>query len=248
MKNHKSLYQNKTKVKKYWEISTKELMKEGNYSSIIQKMVFDHTWITTTKAFLEQGEINTGDRILDVGCGWGRIISGIKYFIPDTEIIGVDMNMERLDKARELLDEMILGENVELRVGDADNLPFEDNYFDVVVSARLLQYVSNPVNTVKEFSRVLKPGGRLVLSVPNKFNPIRFFTYSRVLYPPKTVKNWFVVNGLSDIMCRTIGFLPTYKRFHWQSKLLFVEKLQNVPIVDLMGGLVLCSGKKPVNC
>jgi hypothetical protein len=90
----------------------------------------------------------------------------------------------------------------------------------------------------------LKPGGHLVVTVPNKYNPIRLFTYTRVLYSPSEVRMWFVKNNLSDISCRTIGFIPNYKRINWQSKWIAIEKLQSVPGCNLLGGLVLCSGVK----
>lgn len=244
MKNNKTLHQNKEKVFDYWKDSARKTQEENGFALLKEQMIFDHTWVTTAKAFLEEGHIRPGNYVLDVGCGWGRSISGIKYFMPGAIIVGVDSDQVRLDKAREILDDLQLGDNVELKVGDADNLAYDDNTFDVVISARLLQYVPDPVHTVKEFHRVLKPGGRLVVTAPNKLNPIRFLTYGRILYSPGTVKKWFVENELLDISCRTIGFLPTYKRWHWRSGLSAVEIAQRVPLVNLIGGLVLCSGRK----
>jgi len=243
-KRHKTLHRNKEAVLDYWQDSAHRMKAKGTFLQLKNNLIFDHTWITTTKALLEEGSIREGDRLLDVGCGWGRTISGIKYFVPDTMTVGIDVNRIRLDQARRILDDLQLGDNVELGICDADDLGFRDGSFDVVVSVRLLQYVPDPVRTVKEFTRVLKPGGRLVITVPNKLNPIRFLTYGRVLYSPRAVKGWFVQNKLSDISCRTIGFLPTFRRVHWQSRLLAVEVAQGVPILNLIGGLVLCSGRK----
>ena len=243
-REHKLLHKDKEKVFDYWEKSTRRMKEEGAFSSRKDEMIFDHTWVTTAKAFLVEGRIREGDRILDVGCGWGRSISGVRYFVPNSTVVGLDSSRTRLGLARKTLDDLDLGSGVELVVGDADDLSFEDNSFDAVISARLLQYVPEPVHTIKEFRRVLKPGGWVVITVPNKLNPIRCLTYGRVLYTSASVRRWFVENELSDISCRTIGFIPTFRRAHWQSKWLYIEKLQSVPILNLMGGLVLCSGRK----
>src|SRR5690606_29097879 len=123
---------------------------------------------------------------------------------PQVAIIGLDANPLRLRAARATLEEYSLGENITLITGDADNLTFASNCFDSVMSARLLQYVSDPVETVMEMTRVLKPGGRLVVTVPNLLNPIRYVTYGKVLYSPTTVREWFSNNGLTQISCRSI--------------------------------------------
>jgi ubiquinone/menaquinone biosynthesis C-methylase UbiE len=220
--------------------------REGRFSQLKTEMVFDHTWLITVKAFIDEGRINDGDTILDAGCGWGRVISGLKFFLPSSTIVGIDANKIRLDAARQILAGLSLDGNVILECGDVDQLGLEDNTFDTVVSSRLLQYVPNPTATIKELCRVLKPGGRVVITVPNKLNPIRFFFYTRILYSPSSVKRWFIDNKLSDISCKTIGFIPPFKRLSWQSKLLVIEEIKKIPIINYMGGLVLCSGmKKP---
>jgi ubiquinone/menaquinone biosynthesis C-methylase UbiE len=243
-RNMKYLHKNKDDVFKYWENSARKMERENHFYQLKTKKIFDHTWITTVRAFLEEGHIKEGDTILDAGCGWGRILSGIKYFIPNTTVIGIDQNRTRLEASKRILEDLKLKDNVILEVCDVDHLSFPSNSFDVVVSARLLQYVPDPIHTLKELNRILKPGGHLVITVPNKFNPIRLFTYSRILYSPSAVKRWFIESGMSDISCRTISFIPTYKRMHWQSKWLSIEKLQRIPMLNYMGGLVLCAGSK----
>ena len=243
-RSHKSLHKDKNQVLDYWNKSANRMLKAGQFAHLKDQMIFDHTWITTVKAFIKEGNIRDFDHILDVGCGWGRVISGIKYFCPNTIITGIDANQVRLDVASNTLDQLELKNDVTLQLGDADRLDFPDNSFDIVTSARLLQYVVNPINTIHEFCRVVKPGGHIVITVPNKFNPIRLLTYTRILYSPLTVKSWFYKNNLLKVSCRTIGFIPNYKRLQWRSKWLAIETLQNVPVCNLLGGLVLCSGVK----
>lgn len=243
---YKTLHQDKESVRDYWQDSARTMLKDDRFSDVSAEMIFDHTWITTARAFLGDGQIRPESLILDVGCGWGRSITAVKYFQSDVEIVGVDTNQIRLEQAKMILSELEIDEKVFLEVGDADKLSFKENTFDTVISARLLQYVPNPSQTLAEFIRVLKPGGRLAVTVPNRHNPIRYFTYSRVIYSRSDVRRWFEEAGLVDISCRTIGFLPTFRRFHWQSKMLSFELAQRIPIANIMGGLVLCSGSKRV--
>jgi ubiquinone/menaquinone biosynthesis C-methylase UbiE len=241
---HKTLHKNKQEVFRYWENISQRMENNGTFEILKEKKIFDHTWFITADALITKGEIQPGNSILDAGCGWGRNISGIKFFIPETKIVGIDTDQLRLERGQIFLEELKLNDNTELKIGDVDNLDFNDNEFDVVVSARVLQYVPDPMTTINELCRVLKPGGKLVITVPNKFNPYRLATYSRVLYSPKEVKSWFIENNLLDISCNTIGFIPTFKRYHWQSKILLIENVKYIPGINLLGGLVVCSGTK----
>jgi ubiquinone/menaquinone biosynthesis C-methylase UbiE len=241
----KRLHIDKKDVFAYWQRSADKMTKDSQFGRLKDTMIFDHTWFTTVSAFIDEGKIKDGDRILDAGCGWGRIISGIKFFKPGSALVGVDANLVRLAAAKKTLADMGLDEKVTLEVGDVDNLGFADCTFDVVVCARLLQYVPNPESTIRELCRVLRPGGRLVLTIPNKLNPVRVLTYTRKLYSEPSVRKWLLANNLEDISSRTIGFLPGVKRFHWTSKWLLMEKAQRMPVICHLGGLVLASGKKP---
>ncbi|HXV83384.1 MAG TPA: class I SAM-dependent methyltransferase [Candidatus Binatia bacterium] len=225
------------------------MREEGEFDRLKNAMVFDHTWFTTVNAFIEEGTIKDSDWILDAGCGWGRVISGLKFFKPGSVVIGVDANFVRLSAGKKILADLGLDRKVVLEVGDVDHLGFPDGTFDVVVCARLLQYVPDPERSVGELCRVLKPGGRLVLTVPNKLNPVRFCTYTRKLYSTVSVKKWLLGNQLENVSSRTIGFLPggKRKRLQWTSKWLLMEKAQRIPLFCYLGGLVLASGRKPTD-
>jgi ubiquinone/menaquinone biosynthesis C-methylase UbiE len=241
----KRLHTDKEAVFAYWQKSADRMARDGQFAQLKASMIFDHTWFTTVRAFIDEGKIKDGDFVLDAGCGWGRITSGVKFFVPGATVVGVDANHLRVTAAKRTLADLKLDKRVSLEVGDVDHLAFADNTFHVVVCARLLQYVPDPKRTIRELSRVLRPGGRLVLTIPNKFNPIRFCTYTRKLYSPRSVKGWLVANHLTDVSCRTIGFLPSFKRLQWTSKWLLLEKAQRMPLVSHLGGLVLATGRKP---
>jgi phosphatidylethanolamine/phosphatidyl-N-methylethanolamine N-methyltransferase len=101
-----------------------------------------------------------GGRILEVGIGTGI---SLPDYSRSNRICGVDISEPMLRKAQERVS--ILGlDNVEgLWVMDAEHLLFPDESFDVVVAQYVITTVPNPEATLDEFSRVLKPGGEIVL-------------------------------------------------------------------------------------
>ncbi len=121
-------------------------------------------------------DIKPGYRILDIGCGSGRHTCAA-YRFKNVVAIGADINHAELVEAKERLklhDQ--LGENGGgiwgLTMADVGTLPFEDNFFDLVVCAEVLEHISEDQSAAREIIRVLKPGHHLVVSVP-RFWPER---------------------------------------------------------------------------
>lgn len=99
------------------------------------------------------------ERILDVGCGTGVLLARLARHHPPELLVGI----EPVDAMRARARERLPGE-VELRSGWAQALPFGDREFDVVVSCNMFHYVREPARALAEMHRVLRPGGRLVLT------------------------------------------------------------------------------------
>lgn len=94
--------------------------------------------------------------LLDVGCGTGAVLAAVE----GTRLrVGVDMTTLALERSqtRSLTD---------LAKGDATALPLSDNSFDVTIALDIFEHVEDDVAALAEVSRVLRPGGILVLSVP----------------------------------------------------------------------------------
>ena len=77
-------------------------------------------------------------------------------------VVGVDLNLNMLNRAQHNLAEHEMGSRVPLVLGQAENLSFADDCFDDACVTFLLRYVDDPEATMAEIVRVLKPGGRLV--------------------------------------------------------------------------------------
>jgi len=98
---------------------------------------------------------------LDVGCGSGIVTRDIAR-LTKGKIIGIDGSNDLIKVARSILKDY---KNVELCVGGAERLPFNDNTFDIVTCNLLLMWVDNPQKVVNEMARVTKTGGRVLASL-----------------------------------------------------------------------------------
>lgn len=95
--------------------------------------------------------------LLDVGCGDG---TGLK-FIQDqgfNNIYGVDFNENKLARAKEKTNNILYS--------SATELPFNDNMFDIIWCSHVLEHIYNPFTALKEFSRVCKNGGYILIIIP----------------------------------------------------------------------------------
>lgn len=101
-----------------------------------------------------------GLRVLDLGCRTGALT---QHYAEGNEVVGVDVDHSALEQAVDRLGIETVWADVE------EGLPFDDASFDVLVAGELLEHLADPAAAVANVSRVLKPGGRFVGSVPNAF-------------------------------------------------------------------------------
>jgi demethylmenaquinone methyltransferase/2-methoxy-6-polyprenyl-1,4-benzoquinol methylase len=125
--------------------------------------------------------------ILDVATGTGDLaIQAVKSLQPE-KVIGVDISTGMMDIARKKIEAKGLDKTIELKRGDSENLPFEENKFDAVIVAFGVRNFENLEKGLAEMLRVLKPGGKVVIlefSKPDRF-PFREFygLYFRFVVP-----------------------------------------------------------------
>lgn len=108
--------------------------------------------------------LKVGETVLDLGCGGGLdCFLASKQVGPDGHVIGVDMTAEMISLARKNATEAGY-DNVEFRLGEIEHLPVADNTVDVIISNCVLNLSTNKAQAYREIYRVLKPGGRLMIS------------------------------------------------------------------------------------
>jgi phosphatidylethanolamine/phosphatidyl-N-methylethanolamine N-methyltransferase len=101
-----------------------------------------------------------GQRILEAGVGTGL---SLPYFRADSQVTGIDVSAEMLEKARHRVERQQLKHVVALHVMDAEHLEFEDNSFDAVLALYVASVVPSPARFAAEMRRVCIPGGTIVL-------------------------------------------------------------------------------------
>lgn len=107
------------------------------------------------------GEILLGETVVDIGSGSGfDALIAASLVGAEGQVIGIDMTDEMLERARAGAKEMDY-EHLKFKQGYMENLPVSDNFADVVISNGVLNLTLNKEKTLKEWYRVMKPGGRL---------------------------------------------------------------------------------------
>ncbi|GAB1857655.1 arsenite methyltransferase [Flavobacteriaceae bacterium MHTCC 0001] len=164
----------------------KEVIKE-RYTEVINTRSCCGTGNTTTSAFkedytkvdgyvanadynlgcglpTEHAAILEGDHVLDLGCGAGNDVFIARSIVGESgKVVGLDMTEDMLKKAEE--NKTKLGySNIEFVLGEIEDMPLEDNQFDVVVSNCVLNLVPNKNKAYQEVYRVLKPTGHFCMS------------------------------------------------------------------------------------
>lgn len=125
--------------------------------------IYDQRWAryirATTRATVACLHRCSGERLLDLGCGTGALLRElVREGIPG-RLAGVDLSLAMLARARANLPGV-----VSLTVGDAGELPWPEGALDVVVSISSLHYWPHPERALAEARRILRPGGRVVIT------------------------------------------------------------------------------------
>ena len=147
-------------------------------------------------------------KILDVGCGEGGLIHSLNKKNKKTYFYGIDISSDNIRKCKQFCGT----KNLFFKMGKAEKLNFEDDYFDKVYCMEVLEHVDNIDKSMNEISRVLKKNGILTVSVPlkesedilKKINPDfpnqvghkRFFSKRGIFSLLK--KNNFLIKGYSS--------------------------------------------------
>jgi SAM-dependent methyltransferase len=136
----------------------------------------------TAARLIKHAKIAAGQRVLDVACGTGVV--AITAARAGARVSGLDLTPQLLERARE--NARLATVEIDLREGDAEQLPFDEAVFDVVLSQFGHMFAPRPEVALNEMLRVLKPGGTIAFSTwpPELFVGRTFALIARYAPPP----------------------------------------------------------------
>jgi ubiquinone/menaquinone biosynthesis C-methylase UbiE len=201
-----------------------------------------------------------GGRLLDAGCG--RYLKFSKELAGIAEVVGIDLEstLETTNRS------CPFGVR-----GDLSHLPFPAGLFDLIISRSVVEHLDDPGQVFREFCRVLKPGGKVILLTPNKYDYVSMIAaltpyswhralVSRIfqvpaddvfptLYRANTVskiRQGLKTAGLKECEIQTVNHYPAYLMF---SPVLFrigllYERLTSLNLFASLRGSILCTFEK----
>jgi ubiquinone/menaquinone biosynthesis C-methylase UbiE len=152
------------------------------------------------KSFIAIAETwgTTEGKVLDIGTATGSLAIEFAKAIPGVEVVGLDLSDVALELAKANARENGVSSRVSFEAGDAEDMPFEDDSFDAVISGNTLHLIENPVRMFDEIRRVLRPQGRFVISDFRRSWLGLFTEHVRASYSPAEVKELLSQSRLED--------------------------------------------------
>ncbi len=157
------------------------------YTKEEQNRLYQQARFLETSVF-ESIDFSKSKRLLEVACGVGAQTEILLKRFPHIKIDGIDASQEQIHTAEKHLKNSIAKGRVNLKLGDAGHLPYQDHAFDSSFVCWFLEHVNRPVEILKEIRRVLEPRG--IIYCTEVLNAT-FFLHP---YSPATLQYWFHFN------------------------------------------------------
>jgi ubiquinone/menaquinone biosynthesis C-methylase UbiE len=138
-----------------------------SYASTWHERLTNHVYAMRYRAVERMVGRQAIGSVLDVGCGTGDFVQ--LFDSARTRYLGIDISENMIAECKRLFP------SYEFKVADGDELAAPDNSIDLVLSIGVLEYLADPASHLKELARVTKPGGSIILTVPNGSNRSRQF-------------------------------------------------------------------------
>lgn len=154
------------------------------------------------KAYAVAG-VQAGQTAADIGAGTGFLTEGLLR--RGLRVVAVDQSVAMLEEMQRKFASFA---GIDYRLGEAENLPLPDGAVDYVFANMYLHHVASPLQAVEEMARLLKPGGKLVITDldEHSFEFLRTEQHDRWLgFQREDVRRWFTEAGLKNVAVDCVG-------------------------------------------
>ena len=168
------------------------------YESITFAKFSQYWWSNRFYAILARRYGKHGRRLLEIGSGMGHLVAQLE---DSFETYGMDLNHWAVEQSK-----AVVGKSA-LQTASAEELPFDDGAFDVVIIKHIVEHLPNPEEAIAEIGRVTAPGGILILATPNLDSLLKprkgdsWIGYQDPthisLHPPATWLSWIKNSGFN---------------------------------------------------
>lgn len=188
---------NNTRSPDYTEVTKRQqdTWSTGDFNEIARQNV------VMAEALCEAIDPHPSQRVLDVACGSGTaaLVAERRY----CDVTGIDYVSGLIERARARA--QANGQRIDFRVGDAQDVPFPDDSFDVVLSVYGVQFAADQEQAARELLRVCKPGGKIGLAgpIPEGWSGDWFAAHAQYVPPPPDVQSplrWGTEEGLEELL------------------------------------------------
>ncbi len=194
--------------------------------------------------------IREREKVLEVGSATG--IFSFEYEKLNIQLISIDLAYMNINYAK--YKKKLKDSKIDFRVGDVEDLEFDDNTFDGVLSFSTLRYVPNIKKALSEIYRVLKPGGYIILDFPNKncpwFGSLKKYVLGREHihdnhYLNKEIENLLFDTGFININIKQGLFIPKSTPNRLFSLFRMFEFLaEKIPMINNYSAIIFCNASK----
>ena len=161
---------------------------------------------------------------LDIGTADGLMLSKLNKLFRFNKAIGIDMSEELINTNED--------EKIKLEIGNAENLKFGDDEFDIVVACAVIEHVDDPNKMLAECFRVLRKGGILIITTPNPIHDkiatrLQYFKEENHVdvFNLKRLRKLLTTNNFHTLVAKNFMFFPFFKipgEDHIETFILFV--------------------------
>lgn len=174
--------------------------------------------------------LQSGDDLLDCGCGPGTITAGLAKTVNPGHVIGIDIAESQITLAKANASEWGI-QNAEFKVGSIYDLPFEDHRFNAVFAHAVVEHLNTPIKAFTEIRRVLKPGGVAGICSPDWGGFIVAPSDPTLEAAIQTYKDMQRQNGGDPDVGKKLGTLAQEGGFSRVKMLAYYECYQNLETI-----------------